>query len=338
MTPASNKWRNPHAVDPDDPTVELVSEIEAPSPPEDAVVDTTATVPQTSAAVRRGIRWGGLLIAAMAGLAGLAMSLSFAQFVASVVVRDDWIGWTGFGLAAIAGIAFVVLALRELVGLIRLSRLNRLRSAIAKALRDRDVTAERNVVNRLRKLYDSRDDLKWGLARLREHQGDVRDAGELLRLTDRELMAPLDRQAQDLILKSGKRVTVVTAISPMVWIAMLFVVAENLRLIRSLATLYGASPGGVGALRLARMVFTHILATGGLAMTDDLLGQFLGQDLVRRLSRRLGEGLFNGALTARIGTAAVQVTRPVPFLDSEPLRLRDIMRQLVRTSAKTTST
>lgn len=338
MTPASNKWRKPHAVDPDDPTVELVSEIEAPSPPEDAVVDTTATVPQTSAAVRRGIRWGGLLIAAMAGLAGLAMSLSFAQFVASVVVRDDWIGWTGFGLAAIAGIAFVVLALRELVGLIRLSRLNRLRSAIAKALRDRDVTAERNVVNRLRKLYDSRDDLKWGLARLREHQGDVRDAGELLRLTDRELMAPLDRQAQDLILKSGKRVTVVTAISPMVWIAMLFVVAENLRLIRSLATLYGASPGGVGALRLARMVFTHILATGGLAMTDDLLGQFLGQDLVRRLSRRLGEGLFNGALTARIGTAAVQVTRPVPFLDSEPLRLRDIMRQLVRTSAKTTST
>lgn len=338
MTPTSNKWRKPHAVDPDDPTVELVSEIEAPSPSEDTVVDTTATVPQTSAAVRRGIRWGGLLIAAMAGLAGLAMSLSFAQFVASVVVRDDWIGWTGFGLAAIAGIAFVVLALRELVGLIRLSRLNRLRSAIAKALRDRDVTAERNVVNQLRKLYDSRDDLKWGLARLREHQGDVRDAGELLRLTDRELMAPLDRQAQDLILKSGKRVTVVTAISPMVWIAMLFVVAENLRLIRSLATLYGASPGGVGALRLARMVFTHILATGGLAMTDDLLGQFLGQDLVRRLSRRLGEGLFNGALTARIGTAAVQVTRPVPFLDSEPLRLRDIMRQLVRTSAKTTST
>ncbi len=46
------------------------------------------------------------------------------------------------------------------------------------------------------------------------------------------------------------------------------------------------------------MVVTRIVATGGVAMTDDLLGQFLGQDLLRRLSRRLGEGVFNGALTA----------------------------------------
>ena len=62
------------------------------------------------------------------------------------------------------------------------------------------------------------------------------------------------------------------------------------------------------------MVFTHIVATGGVAMTDDLLGQFLGQDLLRRLSRRLGEGAFNGALTARIGMAAIDVIRPLPFL------------------------
>ena len=49
-------------------------------------------------------------------------------------------------------------------------------------------------------------------------------------------------------------------------------------------------------------------------MTDDLLGQFLGQDILRRLSRRLGEGAFNGALTARIGIAAIEVIRPLPFL------------------------
>ena len=39
----------------------------------------------------------------------------------------------------------------------------------------------------------------------------------------------------------------------------------------------------------------------GPGFTDDLIGQFIGQDLARRLSRRLGEGLFNGALTARVG-------------------------------------
>ena len=61
-----------------------------------------------------------------------------------------------------------------------------------------------------------------------------------------------------------------------------------------------------------------MVATGGIALTDDLLGQFLGQDLLRRLSRRLGEGAFNGALTARIGIAAIEVIRPLPFLAAKP--------------------
>jgi putative membrane protein len=86
----------------------------------------------------------------------------------------------------------------------------------------------------------------------------------------------------------------------------------------------------LGALRLARLVIAHVIATGGIAMTDDLLGQFVGQDVLRRLSRRLGEGAFNGALTARLGVIAVEVTRPLPYLDAEPLRVREIFSELLR--------
>jgi len=351
MNTAKTPNRKPHVVAADDPSVEF-EEFEKDDtgqqkftvePGPDGMGPHDAGQPQTHTpdrirpghALRGGIKWGAVLLSAMAGLAALAASLSFASFVSHVLAREDWIGWLGLGLAVIIGVAFAVIACRELFGLIRLSQLTRLRTAITKALRDDDVSQERAVVKRLRTLYDGRADLKWQMARLKDHQSDVRDAGELLRLADREVMAPLDVKARGLILKSAKRVTVATAISPMVWMAMLYVVAENLRLIKSLATLYGARPGGVGAVKLGRMVFTHILATGGLALTDDLLGQFLGQDLVRRLSRRLGEGVFNGALTARVGTAAVAVTRPLPFLDAEPLRLRDIMRELVRTAVKT---
>jgi putative membrane protein len=94
--------------------------------------------------------------------------------------------------------------------------------------------------------------------------------------------------------------------------------------------MYGGRPGTLGALRLARMVFTHIVATGGIAMTDDLLGQFLGQDLLRRLSRRLGEGAFNGALTARIGVAGIDVIRPLPFVASTHPRVRDVLAEALR--------
>jgi putative membrane protein len=101
-------------------------------------------------------------------------------------------------------------------------------------------------------------------------------------------------------------------------------------MLRKLATLYGGAPGFLGSVRLLRLVIAHIIATGGLALTDDLLGQFLGQDLLRRLSQRLGEGAFNGALTARVGAAAVEVTRPLPFLDATPLRARDFVAELFR--------
>jgi putative membrane protein len=214
--------------------------------------------------------------------------------------------------------------------LIRLRRLTRLKHDADTALRTQDKALERKVVSGVAAVFRGRRDLAWGLARLREHAGDVRDAGDLLKLADREVLAPLDAAARRLVLKSAKRVSVVTAMSPMVWIAMLYVMVENLRLLKGLATLYGGRPGGIGALRLARMVVGHIVATGGLAMTDDLFGQFLGQDLLRRLSRRLGEGVFNGALTARIGVAAIEVTRPIPFLNAEPIRVRDLVPELLR--------
>jgi putative membrane protein len=104
-------------------------------------------------------------------------------------------------------------------------------------------------------------------------------------------------------------------------------------MLRATATLYGGRPGLIGAIRLGRMVVGHLIATGGLALTDDLLGQFLGQDLLRRLSRRLGEGVFNGALTARIGTVAIAICRPLPFIETSPIRLRDFVGELVRRRA-----
>ena len=158
----------------------------------------------------------------------------------------------------------------------------------------------------------------------------MHDPGELLALADREILAPLDAEARRIVTRSAKRVATVTALSPMVLIAVTYVLIENLRLLRTLATLYGARPGFLGVLRLARMVFTHIVATGGIAMTDDLLGQFLGQDLLRRLSRRLGEGAFNGALTARIGVTALEVIRPLPFLAAKPPRVRDVLAEALK--------
>lgn len=317
--------RGPRVFAPDDP--KIVAGVEA--PPEYPQVPAEGDGPPGRPA-SHGASVGALFVSAVAALVGLALAVSFAGFVSTALAREDWVGWTAASLLVVALVSGLVMVGRDLVGILRLRRLRRLRQDAEAALAGRDAGRERAAVVQLAGLYRGRRDLAWSLARLRNHMRDVRDPGDLLRLADRELMAPLDAAARRLVLKSAKRVSVVTAMSPMVWVAMLYVMVENLRLLRGLATLYGGRPGGLGALRLARMVVTHIVATGGVAMTDDLVGQFLGQDLLRRLSRRLGEGVFNGALTARIGTAAIEVTRPIPFIDAEPIRVRDLLPELLR--------
>jgi putative membrane protein len=328
--------RRPRVFDPGDPAV--VEE-----PPESAeqdvgmqgaatpAADGGPTVrPTLSELGQRGLRWGALLISALSAAALLGIGAWFARLVSAALVRDDWVGWTALALLSIAALAALMLLLRELVGFSRLARLNRVRTDIARALADRDLKRERKAAGRLAGLYARRPEQAWSVRRFREHARDVHDPGELLALADRMMVAPFDAQARRLITRSAKRVATVTALSPMVFIAVGYVLVENLRLLRGLASLYGGRPGFFGMLRLAQLVFAHIVATGGVALTDDLLGQFLGQDILRRLSRRLGEGAFNGALTARIGMAAIEVIRPLPFLAAKRPRVRDVLGEVLK--------
>jgi len=326
---AETPHRTPRVFDPDDPA--LVKEA-APTP-EQTDHDEPETMTPPSPGPRPGIRWGAVLGSAILGLAALALGLWLTRFVTEALARDDLIGWTATGLVVIAAIATLAILLRETIGLMRLRRLGRLRRDLEASLDARDVPAEKRHLRDLLGAFSSREDLRWSIARYRDHESDVRDPGDLARLADREIFAPLDQRAKRIVLTSAKRVSVVTAISPMPLVDVVFVLVENLRMLRTLATLYGGRPGIMAGLKLGRMVVTHLVATGGVALTDDLLGQFLGQDLLRRLSRRLGEGAFNGAMTARIGTAAIQVIRPLPFLDAPPVRVRDFLSELFRTGS-----
>ena len=131
-----------------------------------------------------------------------------------------------------------------------------------------------------------------------------------------------------MVLSSAKRVALVTAISPRALVDLLFVGSEVLRLIRRLATLYDGRPGTIGFFRLARATLAHLAVTGGMAAGNSLVQQILGHGIAARLSARLGEGVVNGLLTARVGIAAIEVCRPLPFINGSPPRLGDVMAAL----------
>ncbi len=278
--------------------------------------------------LERGLRWGSILLVSVGGLVALLTALSLHDWVRALLARQDWIGWVAVGLLGLAVFALVMIILREAAGLARLGRLGRIRHEADSAARDGDKALAVDVTRRLKCFYRGRKDVAWGLARLAEHESDIMDAAELLRLTERTLVAPLDAPARAIVAASAKRVSVVTAVSPGALIDMLFVAGENLRMLRRLATLYGARPHMLSLLKLARMVVTHIVLTGGIALGDDVIQQLLGHGLTAKLSARLGEGLFNGALTTRIGIAAIDVCRPLPYIEVPRPRFRELVAEV----------
>lgn len=116
-----------------------------------------------------------------------------------------------------------------------------------------------------------------------------------------------------MILNASKRVSMVTAVSPRALVDVGYVIFESARLIRRLSELYGGRPGTLGFFRLARNVLSHLAVTGSLAAGDTFVQQVLGHGLAARLSAKLGEGVVNGMMTARIGLAAMDTARPLPF-------------------------
>jgi putative membrane protein len=309
-----------------------VEEVEVFVPPAAPVAPEPAPLPvprlRTMPDLGRGLRWGTILLGALGGLVSLLASLWLYDYTLALIARDDWIGWSAVGLLGLVLVALLMIVLREVAGLARLGRLGKIRHEADSAARQNDKPLAIDVANRLKRLYGGRKDLAWGLKRLAEHEHDIMAAGELLRLAERTLVAPLDPYGRTIVAASAKRVSVVTAVSPGALIDMLFVGAENLRMLRRLATLYGARPGTLSLLKLARMVVTHIVLTGGIALGDDLIHQVIGHGLTAKLSARLGEGLFNGALTTRIGIAAIDVCRPLPYIESQRPRFRELVAEV----------
>src|SRR6202043_3595899 len=188
----------------------------------------------------------------------------------------------------------------------------------------------RAIVQDLLNLAHPNPHLARARAALQNHAGDIIDGADMIRLAERELMAPLDQEARRLGSAAAQRVSIVTAVSPRAIIDVLFVFVASLRLVRQLARLYGGRPGTLGEIRLMGPLIAHVAITGGMAASDSLIQQVLGHGIAAKLSSRLGEGVLNGLLTARLGLAAIDVTRPLPFTALPRPALGDLAKDLLR--------
>ncbi len=254
-------------------------------------------------------------------------SIAAWDIVTGLIARIPLLGYGVAGLMALLGVLLLLIAMRELSMIARLKRLDALQASATNALATQDLEAARGVVGGLKRLYRGRPDARWGMDELTAHETEQFDADGLLGLAEQSILAPLDKAAMAEVEAAARQVATVTALVPLALADVVAALTANLRMIRRIAVIYGGRSGVVGNWRLARAVMAHLVATGAVAVGDDLLGSIAGGGLLSKLSRRFGEGIVNGALTARVGVAAMEVCRPMPFSAVERPSVTGLVRR-----------
>ena len=331
-----SKQRRPATFRLDDANVVVVEADEAGKPTRGTVQITpepdAAQLPvpiEAPAVPRRAFGWGTVFWTGLAGMVLLGVGLSVTHLIEDLFVRSESLGIVGIFFTFATAFALGVITLRELLALVRLATIEKLHARAASVLLSDDRDESRAIVKDLLKVAHQNPRLARARTTLADHAGDIIDGADMIKLAERELMTPLDAEARRLVSSAAQRVSIVTAISPRAAVDIVFVFVAALRLIRQLARLYGGRPGALGMIRLLRQVIAHLAITGGIAASDSVVQQMLGHGIAAKLSQRLGEGMLNGLLTARLGLAAIDLTRPMPFTALPRPALTDLAKDLL---------
>lgn len=255
------------------------------------------------------------------------LTISVWNFVTALVAQNPILGWIAVAFVAVFSIVCLMIILREWAALARLTRIDTLHREAERLMAENDLAGARGFIKKLEALYGGREDTRWSRQKLAEASTEAFDADTLLIFAEDTLITPLDVQATREIESASRQVATATALVPLAFADVLVALTTNLRMIRRICEIYGGRSGALGGWRLTRAVITHLVATGAVAVGDDLISSVGGGHLVSKISRRFGEGLVNGALTARVGIAAMEVCRPLPFSEGKKPRVTGVIRR-----------
>ncbi|MDC9592063.1 YcjF family protein [Xenorhabdus sp. IM139775] len=152
---------------------------------------------------------------------------------------------------------------------------------------------------------------------------------EIVMLYSQLVQPVLDRQAKKEISRSAAESALMIAVSPLAIVDMAFIAWRNIRLINRIAALYGIELGYFSRIRLFRLVLLNIAFAGASELVREVGMDWLSQDIAARLSARAAQGIGAGLLTARLGIKAMELCRPLPWIEGDKPKLGDFRHQLL---------
>lgn len=302
--------------------------------------DTVASVPvETSIVVeppgveipppprRRHGRWFAYLVLAFFGA---ALAYDAVLFLLSLYAASTLAGIVASALLAAALVVGGVWIFDEMRRFYAMKTADRVREAAARLRGSASHGEGLALINRILPALSGNAAAREGSVRLRAQLRHTHDGPDVLNLFAREVLDPLDRQAAARVARAARDTALGVAASPVGALDAVIGTARALRMIREVATIYGLRPGTLGALRLMKRALLDGGAFGAADIASDVVTDVmsgLGLRATGMVAGKLGEGVFAAVRMTRLGLAAMQACRPIPFADEQ--RLLALRRELI---------
>jgi putative membrane protein len=167
---------------------------------------------------------------------------------------------------------------------------------------------------------------------------DYCNDAEILDHLERSFFVKLDEEALRRISQAAAHNAVAVAASPWASIDMLLSLLRNLQMINQVGQVYGLRPSLLGRFRLFKHVVAHLIGTGA---SEILLEHSINElgigGLSQLLGLRLTQGIGAGLYTAKIGLAAITISRPLTFTSENQPRLKHLLTNILSQLKKTFS-
>ncbi len=185
-------------------------------------------------------------------------------------------------------------------------------------------------INRVASLYLERPDLKNNLNKFYATVTDTHRDKEVYELFNQKVMADLDKQAYQIVVQRSKETALLTMLSQIGLLDVIFTLWRNTALIKDIATLYSGRPGFIGSFVLFGTVIQNLIYADVSEAAADGMAEILGGSVLSVMSAQMAQGLGSGVMTARVGLQAMQACRPMPFTEENKPRLRYVRKEIIK--------
>ncbi len=159
---------------------------------------------------------------------------------------------------------------------------------------------------------------------------DYSNDREVIAHVERHFLSPLDREALRRVSNHSVSTGVAIAVSPWASLDMLLSLWRNVKMVDEVAQVYGVRPSMVSRLKLLKMVLHHMALVGVSDVLIDQVAQAAAVGASTVIGARATQGIGASVYTARIGIAAMSVSRPFLFIAEDRPKASALVKPIVR--------